>query len=657
MSASNRVLAPLVLMLFASALPAAAQVGSIEGLPGGDGELVGGIEDLSLDALLGTVTAASRREESILQSPASVTVFESEYIRRSGAMDIPDLLRQVPGVQVQRSGPASVSVSLRGSGALTNNAMVVMVDGVPLSDPFDGSVDWSTLAVTLEDVRRIEVIRGPVSTLYGAGAYSGVVAITTWDRDRPPPSSANVSAGLDHEGHLATKIGGRLGSSGGGPLRFQVRGDGSFNELWSSSAAGQLPRATRLNLQGRLRWELTPGSVLVADVGAALVDRTELGTFLALPDARSRRSSQASLRYQQEGAGVLESWEVAARYLSYRLQDPELVEDDPLYSNSTTVFVGGTANLTFNERIRGNAGAEGYASQATAPFLSSEVSGTWRPWVAGYVNVDADLLSFLRLNLAGRVDYQTDDAIVMPSIRGSFIFSNEHGSIRASAMSSFRDPSFLERGVFYVSPDGSNGLIGVPDLKIPRNSTVELAGQWIPATNWSAQLVGSFGGGPISYPIVQAGPDTFGSLGYVRTFAEELQVEWKGPSMGVRGMVTLLQLFRPPETEFQVKENSSVLASLVMHGAGMGQRFEWSVGGTFASARSYATPVGLDSVVLMADLPAQVLVNAAARYRVFGPFSAFLRGQLSVPFEAVETPYPYSGQQGLVVMAGLEYQP
>lgn len=655
MSASNRVLL-LPMLLLLSAGPAAAQVGSIEGLEGPD-DMVGGIEELSLDAMLGTVTAASRREESVLKSPASVTVFEAEYIRRSGALDIPDLLRQVPGIQVQRSGPGSYSVWMRGSGALTNNQMVVMVDGLPLSDPFDGSVDWSTLAVTLEDVRRIEVIRGPVSTLYGAGAYGGVVAITTWDRDRPPPSSANVSAGIDHEGHLATKVGGRFGSSGGGPLRFQLRGDGSFDDLWTGNPSGQLPEATRLNLQGRLRWELAPGSTLVADVGASLVDRTELGTFLALPDARSRRFSLAGLRFQQEASGVLESWEIAARFQSYRLQDPELKEADPFYSDSRSMFLGGTANLNFSEWLRGNAGLEGYMHRAESPFLAEGVGGVWRPWVAGYLNLDADVFSFLRVNVAGRVDYQTDESIVMPSIRASVIWAGQHGSLRASTLSSFRDPSFYERGVEYVAPGGANGLIGVPDIKIARNSTVELAAQWIPARDWSTQLVGSFGGGPIIYPVAQPGPDTFDSLGYVRTFTEELQVEWKGSNLGVRGTVTLLQLFRPPETAFQIDESSSVLAGLVVHGTSLGQALDWSVGSTFASARSYATPIGLDSVMLMADVPAQALINAGARYRVIGPFSAFARGQLSVPFGVPQAPYPLAGQQGLIVMAGIEYQP
>src|SRR5438046_1426485 len=87
-----------------------------------------------------------------LGGPAAVTVLGRDEIDRSGATTIPDLLRQVPGVQVIRQGPGNYIVSLRGTGGLTGNNLVVLVDGVPLNSRIDGSIDWAGLPVTPGDI-------------------------------------------------------------------------------------------------------------------------------------------------------------------------------------------------------------------------------------------------------------------------------------------------------------------------------------------------------------------------------------------------------------------------------------------------------------------------------------------------------------------------
>src|SRR4029079_19334728 len=86
------------------------------------------IEELDLEQLLGKVTAASRTEESVLTAPATVTVLDQEQIRQSAATTLPDLLRNVAGVQVLELAPGNFLVSLRGTGGLTGNNVVVLLD-------------------------------------------------------------------------------------------------------------------------------------------------------------------------------------------------------------------------------------------------------------------------------------------------------------------------------------------------------------------------------------------------------------------------------------------------------------------------------------------------------------------------------------------------
>lgn len=632
-------------------------VGTLEGL--GEIEGLGDIEDLSLDSMLGTVTAASRREESVLKAPASVTIFESEDIRRTGAMDIPDLLRHVPGMQVQRYGPNSVTVWLRGVGALESNNVIVMIDGLPISDPFDGSVDWSALPVRLEDVRRIEVVRGPVSTIYGSGAHSGVVDITTWDRDRPPPTSADVGVGIDGNGDFAVVGGARFGSSGAGPLRYQVRADGAYNDLWSRGAAGPLPPAKRANAQGRLWWELAPGSRLLADVGVTFAGRTDLGTILASPDEHRRRVIISSLRYQQEFGGVVPSVEAAFRFARYQLASIESTTAVGRLADADSAqwYASVIARLAFTEWLQGNAGAELYSSWGQAAYLLPDVNDTWRTWSAAYLNLDIDALSNLRFNLATRGDWLTSTGEFQISIRGSAILYNERGSLRLSTLSAFRDPSFLERGISVVSSDGLSGTVRDPNMKAPRNNAIELAGQLLPAPGWSASLVGFFSGGPTVYRLEQPGPDTFGVLGYVRTFGEELQVEWRAPELSVRGTVTFLQFIRPPETEHQIPESSALTASLWVQGTALNRNLSWSLAGSFATGRTYDTLRGLESQPFSAALSPQALATGMVRYRFTGPLAAFAKAQLNVPYDAAQAPYPEAAQQGVLGLVGLEFTP
>ena len=137
---------------------------------------------LSIDQLLNvTVTSAEGKEQKLSDVAAALTVISSTDIERSGATNIPDLLRYVPGVEVGQGNNGDVSVGIRGFGAIFSTKLLVLVDGRSIYDPIYGGVDWAYQRMMLDDIERVEVIRGPGATIWGANAVNGVINIITKD--------------------------------------------------------------------------------------------------------------------------------------------------------------------------------------------------------------------------------------------------------------------------------------------------------------------------------------------------------------------------------------------------------------------------------------------------------------------------------------------
>ena len=145
---------------------------------------------LSIDQLLNvTVTSAGQKEQKLSDVAAALTVISSTDIERSGATNIPDLLRYVPGVEVAQVNNSEVSVGIRGFDGVFDSKLLVLVDGRSIYDPLFGGVDWQFQRMMMENIDRVEVIRGPGATVWGANAVNGVINIITKD-------SADTQGGL-----------------------------------------------------------------------------------------------------------------------------------------------------------------------------------------------------------------------------------------------------------------------------------------------------------------------------------------------------------------------------------------------------------------------------------------------------------------------------
>ena len=149
----------------------------------------GDVFDLDLSSLMEMqITSAGRKEQNLADVAAAVYVIDSHDIKNSSATSLPELLRMVPGLQVARIGASKWAVTSRGFAGAFSSELLVQIDGRTVYTPSFSGVYWDMQTVMLEEIDRIEIIRGPGATLWGANAVNGIINIIT--------KSASDSIGL-----------------------------------------------------------------------------------------------------------------------------------------------------------------------------------------------------------------------------------------------------------------------------------------------------------------------------------------------------------------------------------------------------------------------------------------------------------------------------
>jgi len=169
------------------------------------------LTELSLDDLTQlSISAASKRSEPVFDTPSAVSVLPSAEIERYGFSDVADALRLVPGVQVAANSGEEWSIAVRGFDGITSTKLLVLVDGRTIYSPFYGGVDWSEANMQIQDLDRIEVVRGPGATLWGANAVNGVINIISKSSQDTQGGYLSIREGTT-DGSLADfRYGGKL---------------------------------------------------------------------------------------------------------------------------------------------------------------------------------------------------------------------------------------------------------------------------------------------------------------------------------------------------------------------------------------------------------------------------------------------------------------
>jgi iron complex outermembrane receptor protein len=191
------------------------------------------------------MTSAARKEQRVDVVPAAVYVITQDDIRRSGMTSIPDLLRLVPGVQVAQINANKWAISVRGFNSLYSTKLLVLIDGRSIYNPLFATVLWDTEDLLLEDVDRIEMIRGPGAAVWGANAVNGVINILTKGSADTQGLFARAGQGAPNATDLAIRFGGqaaggayRVYSQASSHAGTQLPGGAPADDAWRTLTAG-----------------------------------------------------------------------------------------------------------------------------------------------------------------------------------------------------------------------------------------------------------------------------------------------------------------------------------------------------------------------------------------------------------------------------------
>ena len=406
-----------------------------------------------LDLYEEEVVTASRSAQSPLDSPSSTTVVTRQDIRLSGITRIPELLRRVAGMDVMQITGGDANVSMRGLNSRLSNKLLVLVNGRSVKNDVLGSTFWETLSVDVDQIERIEVVRGPGSSLYGADAFAGVVNIITIE---PGEGRSGFRAGLGD------------GTQAYGSLWASNR-DGDF-AYRASAGFTRYPRWTREVSAERVDVELADAD---QNVGAQNA-RIDIRTTHRVGKDRKLAVGGGFARTQLELYGIGPFNDYYVEFDTADVSGAFTSEVIDVRSNYTLLSAFASANHDYigHTRYDSNPVQHSFETDVEAHHTFSWPDGLehgllggvnyrlksidWsylidEPPIEHNVGVFAqDVLSFAEhysIVASGRVDYVPALETVVPSGRGSFIIKpgeSKRQAIRASVGTAFRTPTFLE---------------------------------------------------------------------------------------------------------------------------------------------------------------------------------------------------------------------
>ena len=238
---------------------------AVRGDPNSPPKTTDDLENLTLEQLVNVrVTSVSKEQTDLFASPAAISVVTADDIRRLGITSLPEALRLVPGMDVAQITANEWAVSARGFNAEFGRDLLVLIDGQTVYTPSTAGVFWNAQEVVMEDLDRIEVIRGPGATLWGANAVDGVINVISKSAKETQGLLVSSSAGSAQQDTATVRYGGELASN----LYYRVYGTHSdvsdftdsngkgAGDGWDSTLGGfradwQPPSQNILTLQGR----------------------------------------------------------------------------------------------------------------------------------------------------------------------------------------------------------------------------------------------------------------------------------------------------------------------------------------------------------------------------------------------------------------------
>ncbi len=417
------------------------------------------MRDFSFEELMNVqvVVTASRREQEISAVPFAMSVITAEDIRAAGVRSVPDALRLVPGVDVAELSFGHAAVSTRGFQGFLSNKVLVLVDGRQIFDSLFGGTTWGAWPFQLEDIARIEVIRGPGGVTWGANAVNGVINVITKDPDDQLGLTLTFSGGSRGTFKQHVGYGYREGK-----LRLRLSGEYEASDGYKGGTSFLRPlsdekKSGRFGLHAV--YEEDEDTTLTFSLGSALVD----GGFAPPPMAgfgmRRNAGSQASYimgkwaHRKSNGnqvalTGYVNDYQMSIgvpsvdyRYQQFGLQFSETIE----LSSTHTRMWGIDSRMDLSD-----------ASNADPFMLSKSFVST--AIIGLYLQDEWQLTPRWTLSLGERIDYEFYGGF-QPSGRASLSYKlSDDSSIFGAVSRAFQMPPGAER--FWNVPM-FNGLVRI----------------------------------------------------------------------------------------------------------------------------------------------------------------------------------------------------
>jgi iron complex outermembrane recepter protein len=399
------------------------------------------------------VTSVSKRTQKVADAAAAVYVITQEDIRRSGATNIPEALRLAPGIQVARIDENKWAISSRGFNGRFADKLLVLIDGRTVYTPLFSGVYWNVQDVMLEDVDRIEVIRGPGATLWGANAVNGVINIITKSARATQAALATAGGGTELRGFSNLRYGGTFKQDTAYRAYAKYFNVGASTDPFGGSSSDNWD-----SLRGGFRGDWNPKGPDSITLQGDMY-RSHYGETLTIPMLTAPYSSTFPNRGAISGGNILGRWAHDFGNSSTSLQvyfDNTNISENSLFADHQNIFdidFQHSFHLTDSQEVIWGAGYRSIGDSNASSFtVSLQPNHSRLNQFSGFAQDEISLFDKrVQLTLGSKLEHNDFTGLeVEPNARVLWNITPNQ-SVWTAISRAARTPALTERGLQLVS--------------------------------------------------------------------------------------------------------------------------------------------------------------------------------------------------------------
>jgi iron complex outermembrane receptor protein len=489
------------------------------------------------------ITSVSRTEESLRDAAAAVAVVTPESIRRSGATTLPDALRFVPGLHVGEQSSSTWAVSARGFSSINSEKLLVLSDTRSIYTPLFSGVTWNVQDYLLDDIERVEVIRGPGAALWGSNAVNGVINITTRSARDTHGTRLEAGAGTFDRAWLE----GRYGGETSGGVNYRVYGKYLDRDATLAPLLTTTEDSWNLGHVGfRTDWDGAARDSFTVQGDAY---RANVGQLASVISIIGRPDPVPPLNVEQSGGNVLARWRRTADDggdMQLRAYYDYTRRDDPSFLDTLHTF-----DVDLQRRFTAASRHEivwGVAYRLTANTNHGRVVFAVEPekstdqLFSGFIQDQIALGEQVHLTVGTKLEHNDFSGFeVQPSVRMAWL-PRDNQTLWVAISRAVRVPTRIERDIAVDITDPAGDpvarLLGSEDFGSEQLIAYEAGYRWQPFEKLSFDLALFYNdydrlaslefGAPFIAPDGRTVvPVVNENLTTGRTYGAELLIEWQ----------------------------------------------------------------------------------------------------------------------------------